>query len=47
MATIAKRMGPADIEAVTGWLATQEVPNGAVPQASVPSPQPIQCGSIP
>jgi cytochrome c553 len=47
MATIAKRMAPADIEAVTGWLATQIVPAGAVPQASVPPPQPIQCGSIP
>jgi cytochrome c553 len=47
MAAIAKRMAPADIEAVTGWLATQIVPDGALPQASVPTPQPIQCGSIP
>jgi len=47
MATIAKRMAPADIEAVTGWLATQIVPDGAVPQPEVPAPQPIQCGSIP
>jgi cytochrome c553 len=47
MATIAKRLSSSDIEAVTGWLSIQEVPNGAVPQASVPTPQPIQCGSIP
>ncbi len=47
MATIAKRMAPSDIEAVTGWLATQVVPDGAVAQVSVPTPQPRQCGSIP
>jgi cytochrome c553 len=46
MATIAKKMTPADIEAVTGWLATQAVPQGSGPQASVPSPQPVECGSI-
>jgi len=46
MATIAKRMTPADIEAVTAWLATQEVPQDAAPEASVPSPQPVECGSI-
>jgi cytochrome c553 len=47
MATIARRLSPSDIEAVTGWLATKEVPGGALPEASVPTPQPIQCGSIP
>ena len=46
MATIAKRMTPADIEAVTAWLATQAVPEGSGPQAAVPSPQPVECGSI-
>jgi len=46
MATIAKKMTPADIEAVTGWLATQAVPEGSGPQESVPSPQPLECGSI-
>ena len=46
MAVIAKRMTPTDIEAVTAWLATQEVPQGTVPQAAVPSPQPVECGSI-
>jgi cytochrome c553 len=46
MATIAKRMTPTDIESVTAWLATQEVPQGSAPQASVPSPQPVECGSI-
>jgi cytochrome c553 len=46
MATIARKMTSADIEAVTGWLATQAVPEGSGPQASVPSPQPLECGSI-
>ena len=46
MATIAKKMTPADIEAVTGWLATQAVPEGSGAQESVPSPQPVECGSI-
>lgn len=58
MATIARRMTPADIEAVTAWLATQQVPQDSGPQASVPSPlgipsltarsspRPIECGSI-
>jgi cytochrome c553 len=47
MATIARRMKPADIEAVTAWLATQTVPQGAGPQESVPAPQPVECASIP
>jgi len=46
MATIARHMTPADIEAVTAWLATQQVPQDSGPQASVPSPQPVECGSI-
>jgi cytochrome c553 len=46
MASIAKRMTPADIEAVTAWLATQAVPEGSGPQSAVPSPQPVECGSI-
>lgn len=45
MATLAKRMTPADIEAVTAWLATQTVPDDLGPQASVTAP--IDCGSIP
>jgi hypothetical protein len=40
-------MKPADIEAVTAWLATQTVPQGAGPQESVPAPQPVECASIP
>ena len=47
MATIAKRMTPADIEAVTAWLATQAVQEGMGPEDSVPAPQPLECGSIP
>ena len=46
MATIARHMTPADIEAVTAWLATQQVPQDSGPQTSVPSPQPVECGSI-
>ncbi len=46
MASIAKKMTPADIEAVTGWLATQAVPEGSGPQESVPSPPPAEFGSI-
>jgi len=46
MAAIAKRMAPSDIEAVTAWLATQQVPQDSGPQASVRAPQPVECGSI-
>lgn len=43
MQTIAKRMTPADIEAVTAWLSTQQVPEGLEPQESVATPAPIEC----
>jgi len=46
MAPLAKRMTPADIEAVTAWLATQAVPEGMGPQESVPSPQPVECEKV-
>jgi cytochrome c553 len=46
MATLAKRMTPADIEAVTAWLATQAVPEGMGPQESVSSPPPVECEKL-
>lgn len=46
MAQIAQRLSPTDLGAVTAWLASQPVTIGAHPQASLPQPPPLRCGSI-
>jgi cytochrome c553 len=46
MAVIARRLRPADIAAVTAWLASQVAPADAVPADSFDPPPPIDCGSI-
>jgi cytochrome c553 len=46
MATIAKRLPPADIAAVTAWLAAQPVPPAARPAAALPARLPLDCGGL-
>jgi cytochrome c553 len=46
MATIAKRLPPADIAAVTAWLAAQPVPAAARPAAVLPARLPLDCGGL-
>ncbi len=46
MAQIARRLRPQDLPAVTAWLASQTVPDGAQAQTAFAQPPPLQCGSI-
>jgi cytochrome c553 len=46
MANIIKSLGSEDIHAVTAWLASQQVPPNAHPQAGFNEPPPVHCGSI-
>jgi len=51
MATIAKRLAPQDIAAITGWLASQPVPAGARAAAALPAAvsaaeMPLECGGL-
>ena len=46
MATIAKRLAPQDIAAITGWLASQPVPAGARAAAALPAEMPLECGGL-
>ena len=46
MARIAKQLSTEDIGAVTAWLSSQVVPDGARPQAQPERPPPIECGSM-
>ncbi len=47
MAQIAQRLSLADLEAVTAWLATQPVPQNALPEATLQSALPMDCGGVP
>ena len=47
MAQIAQRLDPADISAVSQWLAAQPVPAGAHAADALPSPLPLACGGVP
>jgi cytochrome c553 len=51
MATIAKRLAPQDIAAITGWLASQPVTAGAraaaaLPAAVLAAEMPRECGGL-
>jgi cytochrome c553 len=49
MASIAKKLSPDDVSAVSTWLAAQRVPAGGKPTASVaslPAPLPTACGGV-
>ena len=47
MATVAKRLAPEDIGAVSQWLAAQPVPQAATPASSLPAALPLDCGGVP
>ena len=47
MAQIARSLAPADISALSQWLAAQTVPAGARPAESLPAVLPLTCGSVP
>ena len=47
MGRIAKLLQPADVDAVANWLASQPVPAGAKPAASLPEPLTEKCGGVP
>jgi len=46
MAQIAQRLAPADISALSQWLAAQPVPAHARPAAALPAPMPMPCGGV-
>jgi cytochrome c553 len=45
MAQIAQRLDDADLNAVTGWLASQALPADTHPAAKLPQPASMACGS--
>ncbi len=45
MADIAKRLSPEDLNAVSGWLASQPLPTDWHPVARLPQPPALACGS--
>lgn len=46
MAGIARRLSPADVAAVTAWLATQPVPGDASPAVVPARALPLKCGGV-
>jgi cytochrome c553 len=46
MADIVRELSSEDIHAVTAWLAAQEVPADAQPQAGFKTEPAVRCGSI-
>jgi len=47
MGTVAARLAPADVVAVSAWLASEPLPADPAPAQSVPRPLPLACGSAP
>jgi len=47
MAQIATRLSPEDVNAVSGWLASQALTPEARPAATIARPLPLRCGSAP
>ncbi|MEJ6006334.1 cytochrome C [Paucibacter sp. AS339] len=46
MAQIAKQLQPAEINAISHWLAAQDPPSGLKPAPSLPAPLPLDCGGL-
>ncbi|GAC1389636.1 MAG: c-type cytochrome [Variovorax sp.] len=46
MADVARRLTPADINAVAGWLASQPLPASTKPLAALPGPLPRPCSAM-
>lgn len=47
MAAIASRLSLSDVAAVSGWLASEPLPEDAAPAAAPARPLPLACGSAP
>ena len=47
MATIAERLAPGDVAAISSWLASQPTPPDARPAERLTQPLPMPCGSAP
>ncbi len=45
MAQITERLSPADVSAVSAWLASQPVPADSTPATALPAKLPMPCGS--
>lgn len=46
MAQVAQRLAPADISALSQWLAAQPVGSSAKPAAALPDAMPLPCGGV-
>jgi len=46
MADIARRLTPADVGAVSAWLAAQPVAGHGQPAAVLPQAMPVRCGGV-
>jgi cytochrome c553 len=46
MATIARRLAPADVAAIGAWLAAQPVPADARARETLPATLPLECGGL-
>lgn len=46
MATIARRLAPADVAAISAWLAAQPVPADARARGTLPATLPLECGGL-
>ncbi len=46
MAQVVARLSPADINAVSAWLAAQNVPADSAPAMTLPNKMPLACGSV-
>lgn len=44
MHTVAQRLSPSDVSAVSGWLASQPLPAQPKPAPALPNPLPMDCG---
>ena len=47
MADVARRLSPADVSAVSAWLAIQPLPANTTPVTQLAAPLPLECGAVP
>ena len=46
MGQVAQKLTPAEVSAISAWLAAQPVPDGGRPAAALPAPLPLRCGGV-
>ena len=46
MAHVAQQLTPAEVSAISAWLAAQPVPAGGAAAAALPGPLPLRCGGV-